>query len=256
VSSQQEAALSGAPTFSVNFELDEASRRQLTTLLTAARAANVTIKPPPPRSTRRYPVEWPVCLGTMRGAVRADALDVSLDGMFVRPVHSLALDMNLNFSAVLDDGAAPVSGRAKVVRHVTDTEARGCGLSAGYGLQIVDMGDADRERWNGFLLRVEKRAEKRVLIGASPTRLAEIQSVLAAAGYAVTGGTDPGAIVQLASGELRPVDAALLDGGWLVAGTPTTWVESLFSARNVPYVTMHGDARRARGTIDKLLAVV
>jgi hypothetical protein len=39
--------------FSVNFELDDGSRRQLTALLTAARAANVTIKPAPPRGTRR-----------------------------------------------------------------------------------------------------------------------------------------------------------------------------------------------------------
>ena len=74
-----------AQTFSVAFELDQASRRQLTVLLTAARAANVTIKPPPPRATRRFVVEWPVCLGTMRGAMKAEALDISTTGMFVAP---------------------------------------------------------------------------------------------------------------------------------------------------------------------------
>ena len=52
VSSPTEAAASGTSTFSVSFELDDASRRQLTSLLTAARAANVTIKPPPPRAVR------------------------------------------------------------------------------------------------------------------------------------------------------------------------------------------------------------
>lgn len=257
VSTLEEAQLSGAATFSVAFELDDASRRQLTSLLTAARAAHVVIKPPPPRAGRRFPVEWPVCLGSNRGAMRANALDVSRDGMFVRPQNPLSLDMEMMFSAVLDDGSAPVSGRARVVRHITETEARACGLVAGWGLNIVEMGDDDRERWDAFLTRVEKRSDKRVLIGASPARLAELQAGLAAAGYAVTGGTDAGALVQLASAESRPVDAALIDGGWLTPGTPMAWVESLFSARNVPCATLHGaDGRRARATVDKLLSVV
>src|SRR5262249_21431426 len=81
VSSMQEAAATGATTFSVNFDLDDESRRELTALLTAARAEKVTIKPPPARSTRRYPVEWPVSFGTVRGTVRAEALDVSTEGM-------------------------------------------------------------------------------------------------------------------------------------------------------------------------------
>ena len=90
-----------------------------------------------------------------------------------------------------------------------------------------------------------------------PARLSELQAGLASAGYAVTGGTDAGALVQLASAESRPVDAAMIDGGWLTPGTPAQWVESLFSARNVPCVTIHGaDGRRARATVDKLLSVV
>ena len=257
VSSVQEAQLSGAATFSITFELDDASRRQLTTLLTAARDAKVVIKPPPPRSNRRFPVEWPVCLGSNRGAMRANALDVSRDGMFVRPQNPLALDTDMMFSAVLDDGASPISGRARCVRHVTEADARACGLVPGWGLNIVELGDADRARWNEFLTRVENRSDKRVLIGASPARLAELQAGLAAAGYAVTGGTDAGALVQLASAESRPVDAAMIDGGWLTPGTPVQWVESLFAARGVPCVTIHGaDGRRARATIDKLLSVV
>jgi hypothetical protein len=254
VSTVEETAQTGAATFSVQFELDDASRRQLTTLLTAARAAQVTIKPPPPRSTRRYPVEWPVCLGTMRGAVRADALDISYGGMFVRPAHPLTIDSTINFSIVLDDGAQPISGRSKVVRHVTDVEARTCGLVAGYGLHISDMGDLDLGRWMRFLTRIEQRADKRVLIGATPQRLVELQASLAAIGYAVSGGTDPGALVQLAGAE-RPVDAVLLDGDWLPAGSSTGWIESLFSARKVPCVTLHGDAKRGRSAIDKLLSI-
>jgi hypothetical protein len=128
-------------------------------------------------------------------------------------------------------------------------------LSVGYGVNIIDMGEDDRARWLGFLRRIEKRADKRVLVGASPSRLAELHNGLSGAGYAVTGGSDPGALVQLASVENRPVDAALIDAGWLAPDVSASWVESLFAARNVPCVTLHGDVRRARAAVDKLLVV-
>jgi hypothetical protein len=256
VSSIGEARQSGATTFSVNFDLDDASRKQLTQLLTAARAANVTIKPPPPRSTRRFPVEWPVALGTMRGAIKAEALDVSVGGMFVRPNVPLDIDSTLNFSVILDDGGAPIAGRGRVLRQITAEEAARCGLAPGFGIGIAEMAEADRMRWLGFLARIERRADKRVLIGASPARLGELQAALAGCGYAVTGGTDPGALVQLANNGTRPADAALIDAGWLQNGASASWVENLFSARNVPCVTLHGDARRARLAVDRLLEVV
>lgn len=256
VSTIGEARTTGATTFSVEFDLDEASRRQLVALLTAARAANVTIKPPPPRSTRRFPVEWPLALGTMRGAIKAEALDVSIGGMFVRPNVAIDLGSNLNFSVVLDDGGAPIAGRGKVARAISAEEAARCGLQQGYGIGIVEMAETDRMRWLGFLARIERRAEKRVLIGASPARLAELQAALAGSGYAVTGGTDPGALVQLAHNGARPADAALIDAGWLQNGASASWVENLFAARNVPCVTLQGDARRARMAVDRLLEVV
>lgn len=255
ISTRQEAASSGATVFSVRFELDAESRRELAALLTAARADKVTLKPPPLRSTRRYPVEWPICLGTGPGAVHAEALDVSANGMFVKPPHALALDAKLTFSAVLDDELSPVSGRSRVVRNISDAEAKAAGLSPGYGLSIVEMADDDRERWSAFLTRIEQRSAKRVLIGAAPARLAELQSGLVAAGYAVTGGSEPGVIAQLASAEAHPVDAALIDASWLAAASSPR-VESLFSARKVPCVTVHGDARRARIAVDRLLSVV
>ena len=258
VSTMKEAEVSGATMFSVNFELDDASRRQLTTLLTAARAANVTIKPAPPRGTRRYPVEWPVCLGTSRGAVRAEALDVSSDGMFVKPIHPLTLDAHVTFSAVLDDGQPPVSGHARVVRNITaaHADALDAGLSPGYGLVILEMADPERERWSRFLRRVAKRSTKRVLIAASAARLVELETGLVAGGYATAGGTEPGAIAQLVSAEARPFDAALLDATWLLSEGSTLWVESVFTARAIPYVTVHGDAKRGRQAVDRLLAVV
>ena len=255
VSSFREAQQTGAATFSVEFELDLASKRQMTALLQAARSANVVIKPAPARASRRLPVEWPVTLGTMRGPVKAEALDISAGGLFVRPAHPLQRDAIVNLSIVFDDGGEPGSARAKVIRHIGDALSKQCGIPGGYGLGLIDMTEADRMRWLGFLARVERRAEKRVLIGASPARLAELQAALAGAGYAVTGGTDPGALVQLANADARPVDAALIDSNWLGGGASASWVESLFSARDVPCVTVNGDVRRARSAIDRLLQV-
>jgi len=196
-----------------------------------------------------------VCLGTMRGAMKGDAYDVSTTGMFVKPVATLSLDTMLNFSVVLDDGQGPIAGRAKVVRKLGELDAQACGLAPGFGLSIVDMGELDRRRWASFIARIERRSARRVLIGASPSRLDELQTALAGAGYAVMGGTDPGALVQLASADSRPVDAALIDAGWLANGASASWVESLFSARNVPCVTLRGDGRRARYQVDQLLEV-
>jgi len=256
VSTMREATASGAATFSVAFDLDEGARRQLTNLLTAARDAKITIKPPPPRATRRFPVEWQVALGTIRGAVKATALDVSTQGMFVQSAVALEVGSTLTFSVMLDDGTAPIAGRAKVVRQIREPEAKECGLLPGFGLLLVSMSEADRMRWLGFLARIERRADKRVLIGADPARLAELQAGLASLGYAVTGGTDPGALVQLANSDGRPADAVLIDADWLQNEASASLMENLFSARNVPCVTMQGEVRRARQAIDKLLEVV
>ena len=255
ISTEEEVARSGVSSFSVTFALDDHARRQLTALLTAARAAKVTIKPPPARGTRRYVVEWPVCLGTPRGAIRAEALDLSREGMFVRPALALALDARLGFSAVLDDGARPVSGRSRVVRYLDETDARNCGLAPGYGLEIVEMADGDWDRWASFVARIEQRAAKHVLIGASPGRLLELQAGLTAAGYVVTGATAPAALAALASQE-REVDACLIDAEWLPPSASAGWAEQLFPAREVPCVTLRGDLRRARAALDQALSIV
>jgi hypothetical protein len=255
ISTRQEAASSGTTTFNVRFELDAVSRQEFAALLTAARAAKVTLRPSPLRSTRRYPIEWPICLGTGHGAMRAEALDVSTNGMFVKPPHALALEAKLTFSAVLDDGSSSVSGRSRVIRNMSDAAAKAVGRPPGYGLSIIEMLDEDRNQWLAFLMRIEQRAGKRVLIGAAPARLDELQKGLGAAGYVVTGGSEPSVIARLASETAHPVDAALIDASWL-AQASSSRVESLFSVRKVPCVTVHGDVQRARVAVDRLLSVV
>jgi hypothetical protein len=143
-----------------------------------------------------------------------------------------------------------------VVRFIDEAGARSCGLAPGYGLRIVDMAHGDLERWTSFLARVERRSERRVLIGAAAGRLRELQSGLAAAGYAVAGATDPDALVQLASRDERAVDACLIDAAWLPPGPCTTWSQALFPTRTVPCIAMRGDARRAREAIDQVLSIV
>jgi hypothetical protein len=256
VSTMREASQTGAATFTVSFLLDETSKKDLTALLLAARDAKIVIKPPPPRATRRFPVEWQIVLGTPRGMNKSIALDVSTGGMFVRPNAPLQLEDVVSFSVTLDDASAPISGRARVVRRIGEAEANETGVDAGYGLELSDMTEADRMRWLGFLARIERRAEKRVLIGAEPARLAELQAGLASLGYTVVGGTDPGALVQLANAEMRPADAVLIDAGWLQNEASTAIVEKLMAARNVPCVTMNGEVKRARQAIDRLLDVV
>jgi hypothetical protein len=254
VTTAADIASTGTSGFAVRFDLDEAARAQLSVLLHRARARGVTITPPPPRGSVRLPVQWPVKLGTARGAVKGDALDVSRGGMFVHAVRALDVDAPVSFSAVLDDGGSPVSGRARVVREINETDAARRGLRPGFGLSIQEMGDTDVERWNLFLTRVQRRSEHRILVGASPSRLPELTAGLAGAGYAVIGGTDAGTLVQLSDAESRPPDVAVIDAT-LFEGTEPNWLETLFSARKVPCVTLRGDARRARVVVDRLLAV-
>ena len=245
----------GAAGFAVTFELDHGSQAQLVALLTTARNAKITIKQAPARVGRRFPVEWPVTFGSTRGPIRADALDVSSAGMFVAPVRALELGNNMSFSIALDDGGAPVVGRVCVMRHVNEVEARRSSFAAGYGLAIDSLASGDAQRWSTFLARVAKRSDRRILVGASPHRLAELSAGLGAAGYSVTGGSDAGAFVHLAESERRPVDAAVIDPDWAGGGPSGAWLEALLGARNVPCVSTHGDARRARAVVDRLLHV-
>lgn len=256
VASPQEVAVSGTSMFGVHFDLDATSRRQLTALLTAARAAQVTIKPPPPRNYRRYVVEWSMCVGTARGIIKAEAFDVSLGGLFVRPAVALEVGTTCTFSIVVDDDGPVVTGRAQVVRQLDEQHAAACGVCPGFGLAIVEMTDLDRRRWNSFIARIERRASKRVLVGAPPARLAKLQAILSAAGYAVMGSGDPGSLIQLANADARPADAALLDSRWLAGGGLGSWVENVLSARHVPCVRAEGDARGARTSVDQLLEVL
>ncbi|MBP6837730.1 MAG: PilZ domain-containing protein [Kofleriaceae bacterium] len=254
VTSADDIASTGMSGFAVRFELDDTARTTLTALLTAAKEAGVTLVAPPPRAAIRLPVAWPLKLAASSGRVVGQALDVSAEGMFVRADRVLPVGSSLDFSIVLDDGGSPVAGRCHVVREINASDGKRRGLSAGYGVHIDEMGDDHRGRWRSFLGRVRARVDKRVIVGASPARVSELAEVLSAAGYAVVSGTDPGSLIRVTDGEVRPPDAALIDGD-LADGQDPSLLEGLFRRRQVPVLLFRGDARRARPLIDQALRV-
>jgi hypothetical protein len=116
------------------------------------------------------------------------------------------------------------------------------------------MSEGDRVRWPRFLARVERRAARTVLVGAAPRRLEAIARALTDAGYAVTSSADAGALVRLADGPQLP-DVAVIDDSLLEQGVSAAWLEQMFTQRQVPCITVRGDATRARLVVDRLLAV-
>lgn len=258
VTTANDTQAGGSVGFAVRFPMDPSpTRSQLIALLTKARAAGVTIKPPPTRSSVRYPVCWPISLDALGGNSpnrHIDATDLSLSGMFLATQDMIG-SRELSFSMPTDDqDQPPIKGVARIVRTITPQEARQRGIREGYGAEIVAMSDGDHERWHEFLDRVQKRTERRLLVGAAAARLDEIVRGLTAAGYSVTAGSDPGTLVRLAESESRPPDAAVIDISLSVQG-PGQWLEHVFAARNVPCVTVRGDAKRTRLVVDQLLGV-
>lgn len=258
VTSAQDTQAGGSVGFAVRFPLEPSpTRSQLIALLTKARAAGVTIKPPPTRSSVRFPVNWPIALNALDGGQLAahpiEATDISSGGMFLATSEMLGTN-ELAFCMPTDEDEAPISGLARVVRTITPQEARQRGIREGYGAEIMRMTERDRQRWDGFLERVQKRTERRLLVGATAARLDEIVLGLTSAGYSVTTGSDPGTLVRLAESEARPPDAAIIDISLSVQG-PGQWLEHVFASRNVPCVTVRGDAKRTRLVVDQLLGV-
>ncbi|MBK9035702.1 MAG: PilZ domain-containing protein [Myxococcales bacterium] len=253
VTSARDASATGSSGFAVRFAPEPcAARTRLLELLQDARARGVVIKPPPPRASMRFPVRWAVAL---RGAhpSHVDALDVSAGGLFVA-APSLPIDATLGVTVPVDVGDPPIDLVAKVTRVVTTGAAEARGLAPGAGLLITEMSEGDRVRWTRFLARVERRTTRTVVVGASLPRLEAITRVLADAGYAVAACSDPGSLLRAAERGSLP-DAAVIDDSLLAQGVAAGWLEQMFSAHQVPCITLRGEVSRARLVVDRLLAV-
>jgi hypothetical protein len=159
VTTARDAMETGSSGFAVRFPVEPGPMRdRLVELLHRARAEGVVIKPPPSRTSVRFPVRWPV---ELRGAdgTYGDALDVSLGGLFISPLAPLREGM-VTAVVPLDVGDPPIELTARVARTISTFDATTRGLTAGYGLEIVDMSEGDRVRWSRFLARVERRSAR------------------------------------------------------------------------------------------------
>ncbi len=255
VTSAEDALSTGASGFAVRFpEYACPPRQRLIEVLLAARNAGITVRPPPNRSSVRFPVRWPMQLAGGPGPFRGEAHDVSSGGFFIATPRSLEIGADIRFAVPLDIDEAPVEGRARVAR-VQGAEVASRGIAGGAGLKIVTMDSAHRGAWDAFLGRVQRRSEKRILVGASPERLGELTAGLGAAGYAVTAGSDPGMLMRLAELDPNPPDAAVIDSDLERATAPSGWIEQVFASRQVQCITVHGDVSQARALVDKALLV-
>lgn len=256
VTSADDAASTGASGFAVRFpEYACPARTHLVQVLLTARNAGVTLRPPPSRTAVRFPVRWPVTVTTSLVSFDADALDVSAGGLFLATTRELEVGAELRFALPLDLVDVPVEGVGRISRVLSRDEAIGRGMHAGFGVRITEMSEAHRATWEAFLDRVRRRTEKRVLVGAGPGRAEELAAALTAAGYTVTSGSDLGLLMRVAELDPCPPDLAVFDADFDVASAPAGWIEQIFAARQVQCVTIRGDVRRARSTVDRLLRV-
>ncbi|HUH01328.1 MAG TPA: PilZ domain-containing protein, partial [Kofleriaceae bacterium] len=256
VTTVEDAAHTGSSGFAVRFDSDDTpERRQLTELLKRARSAGVTIKPPPPRVAVRFPVEWPVRIGTRIGGIRGAALDVSSGGMFLCTERELTSD-EIVFRMPLDNLDAGITGRARPVRRVDDQMALERGLHRGYGLIIVELSDLDERRWTCFLERVRRRSERRILVASARTRGRELTDGLRSSGYAVSLACDHTAVFELLRTGSRPPDVAVIDPSFVADVADRRRIESALATLAVPQVTPPSAVAEARTAVDRMLLSV
>jgi hypothetical protein len=256
VTTVEDAAHTGSSGFAVRFDSDDTpERRQLTGLLKRARSAGVTIKPPPPRVAVRFPVEWPVRIGTRLGGIRGAALDVSSGGMFLCTERELTAD-EVVFRMPLDNLDAGITGRARPVRRVDDQMALERGLHRGYGLIIVELSDLDERRWTCFLERVRRRSERRILVASARTRGRELVDGLRSSGYAVSLACDHTAVFELLRTGSRPPDVAVIDPSFVADIADRRRIESALATLAVPQVTPPTAVAEARTAVDRMLLAV
>lgn len=253
VTNSSDVVTTGTAGFAVRFELDDTSAAQLGDLLDYAARCELEIDPPPARCALRLPVAWPVTVRVKGRAMAAEALDVSEAGLFVQSTATLPIGTDVDFTIELDDGGAPVSGRGRVVRALTDPDASSRGMRPGYGLAITAMTNVETPRWTAFLERVLRRTQKRVLVAASHARAEAIARTLTAAGYCVVMGTDNAALMQVTDADGRLPDVAIIDPS--VGASSEKWIHSALGARNVPRIASQGDVTTARPQVDRALQV-
>ena len=239
-----EAATSvGVSGFGARFVLGhESDRRRLEEILALVGGERAPpFEPPPQRREARYPVSWPVMLRTPDRKLAVRALDVSRRGMFVAAPGPTQGPVHVTIG--IDDHSTPVLATARVARAIHDDTARIRRLPVGVGLELVSLSSQDERRFSQFVGRVARRAEREVVVGASPDRLPELTSALAAAGYTTSGASDAPTLLTRAATASRPPDLVVLD-----SSLPPRMIQAArraLGARRIPMLAIHGDSPSA-----------
>lgn len=240
--------------FRVAFSSEEsAAFQKLTALLRKARDAGLSLEPPPPRTAARYPLRWPTRVAFRGGKAVVSALDISEGGLFFATQTALEGD-NMAFHLPLERDKQPVVGRARVVRSVSAAMAQGRGLAPGYGVEIVDLADSDRQRYQGFVSRVSHRVDRRVVVAAEPDRAGELTELLSAVGYAVTSCADADWLELLPNVAPQPPDAVVIDSALRTPAIAD--LKRRLGEQKTPYIAAGPDiTKRLRARVDRALGI-
>jgi hypothetical protein len=209
VTSDDPALTVGGAGFGARFLTGPEAQKGLEALVASGRAGGLgTLRAAPARCEARYPLRWPVAVTTRAGRAELAALDVSRRGMFV--ATDAVLDAaGVELSLPCDASGRPIVARARVARAQAGAAARARGAAPGYGLELHDFHDGDRERFHDFVRRVGQRAGRQVVVGAGAERVGELVAQLAGSGYVAAGVTDAALLVHRVA-RARP-DLVLLD---------------------------------------------
>jgi hypothetical protein len=257
VTGAAQAAGSGEPSgFAVHFRPFETGvRGKLVNLLKRAKQSGISLRPPPPRASVRFPVRWPTGVITSWGELSTASLDVSRSGLFIAAGTVIGA-REIIFHLPMDTSGRALSGRAEVAREVTEEMATQRGLTRGYGVRIVDFTRNDGERYDSFLERIRQRTEKRVMIAARRERATDLGRGLMAAGYAVHSGNDLVALAESMNEAGPPPDAALIDATLLTSDANAAALKRALHTKQVPCLTLNNEQpERARAVVDHLLQI-
>jgi hypothetical protein len=256
VTSNQAATALGASGFGARFLFStEEERICLGVILRGAGGEKLrALSPPPKRREARYPVRWPVFLRSARSKASLRAIDMSSGGMFVA-ADEVPADGPLQVAFPIDDRGAPIVASARIARRVAPDVARARGLVAGFGLEILGLATPDEGRFQQFVDRIGRRAERDVVVGASNGRVEELTTALSAAGYSVSGCSGAPELVARAAAGARIPDLVVIDAS-LARANPRALsaARRALGVRQVPTLVIDGETPRvAREYVDGAL---
>lgn len=207
------ASALGTSGFGARFLIaSEMDRRTLEAILRAVGPDKLrALDPPPRRRAARYPVHWPVQIRGAQGRISRDALDVSRHGLFVSCGDDCQAEGAVHMTIPIDDHGTPVLATGRVARAIPDDLARRRGLERGIGIEITAISARDDQRFGAFVARVGRRAEREVVVGATPARVNELTTALSAAGYCASGVSDAQSLVHRTATATRLPDLVLID---------------------------------------------